>query len=191
MISARAVGQTTIVSPVTTRVELSQKVWYSSLSERASGIPCKPPWCGKGRILGEAVSGDSPTESRMRGRPSHPVRRAGISRPYYHYAVAMLLGSTLFVTLFRMWDSLSSWVDNRSSFILIAPTSFIDAYVECPKTIKRPFLPYWDKNNTLIFSTGEFIGVYYSEELKYAKRLGYRVIPLSGYLFERRGVKVC
>ncbi|MED6126280.1 hypothetical protein PIB30_076828, partial [Stylosanthes scabra] len=33
----------------------------------------------------------------------------------------------------------------------------------------------------------EFIGVYYSEELKYAKKLGYRVIPLSGYLFDRKG----
>ncbi|KAK7370563.1 hypothetical protein VNO78_37465 [Psophocarpus tetragonolobus] len=43
MISARAAGRTTIVSPVTTRVEWSQKVWYSSLSERASGISCKPP----------------------------------------------------------------------------------------------------------------------------------------------------
>nr|QHD18550.1 NADH dehydrogenase subunit 5 [Xanthoceras sorbifolium] len=37
----------------------------------------------------------------------------------YHYAFAMLLGSTLFVTFSRMWDSLSSWVDNRSSFIFI------------------------------------------------------------------------
>ncbi|WZY88435.1 hypothetical protein YC2023_045170 [Brassica napus] len=59
MISARAAGRTILVSLVTTRVELSQKVWYSSLSERASGIS----W----RILGEAVSGDSPAESRMRG----------------------------------------------------------------------------------------------------------------------------
>nr|YP_010890422.1 NADH dehydrogenase subunit 5 [Nepenthes khasiana]YP_010890457.1 NADH dehydrogenase subunit 5 [Nepenthes khasiana]WAU46697.1 NADH dehydrogenase subunit 5 [Nepenthes khasiana]WAU46698.1 NADH dehydrogenase subunit 5 [Nepenthes khasiana] len=37
----------------------------------------------------------------------------------YHYAFAMLLGSTLFVTFSRMWDFLSSWVDNRSSFIWI------------------------------------------------------------------------
>nr|YP_010627562.1 NADH dehydrogenase subunit 5 [Rhodiola crenulata]WBN94462.1 NADH dehydrogenase subunit 5 [Rhodiola crenulata] len=37
----------------------------------------------------------------------------------YHYAFAMLLGSTLFVTFSRMWDSISSWVDNRSSFIWI------------------------------------------------------------------------
>nr|BCT43287.1 NADH dehydrogenase subunit 5 [Musa coccinea] len=41
----------------------------------------------------------------------------------YHYAFAMLLGSTPFVTFSRMWDSLSSWVDSRSSFILIV-TSF-------------------------------------------------------------------
>lgn len=40
MISARAARRTTIVSLVTTRVELSQRVWYSSLSERASGISC-------------------------------------------------------------------------------------------------------------------------------------------------------
>ena len=62
---------------------------------------------------------------------------------------------------------------------------FIEAYVECPKTIKRPFLPYRDKNNTLIFPTGKFLGVYYSEELKYARGLGYTVFPLSGYLFEK------
>ncbi|CAN6917256.1 unnamed protein product, partial [Brassica oleracea] len=61
----------------------------------------------------------SQLQSGFVGRPSRPVRRAGISRPYYHYAFEMLLGSTLFVTFSRMWDSLSSWVDNRSSFILI------------------------------------------------------------------------
>ena len=63
---------------------------------------------------------------------------------------------------------------------------FIEAYVVCPKTIKRPFLPYRDEKNTLLFPAGEFIGVYYSEELKYARDLGYTVIPLSGYLFERK-----
>ena len=63
---------------------------------------------------------------------------------------------------------------------------FIEAYVVCPKTIKKPFLPYRDKNKTLIYPTGEFIGVYYSEEFKYARGLGYTVLPISGYLFERR-----
>nr|WRW54064.1 NADH dehydrogenase subunit 5 [Artemisia argyi] len=68
------------------------------------------------RRLAERIS---QLQSGFVGRPSRPVRRAGISRPYYHYAFAMLLGSTLFVTFSRMWDSLSSWVDNRSSFIWI------------------------------------------------------------------------
>ncbi|KAI3842466.1 hypothetical protein MKX03_035073 [Papaver bracteatum] len=43
---------------------------------------------------------------------------------FYHYAFEMLLGSTSFVTFYRMWDSLSSWVDNRSSFILIVITFY-------------------------------------------------------------------
>nr|QRE78766.1 Nad5 [Schisandra chinensis] len=42
----------------------------------------------------------------------------------YHYAFAMLLGSTPFVTFSRMWDSLSSWVDNRLSFILIVSSLY-------------------------------------------------------------------
>jgi NADH-ubiquinone oxidoreductase chain 5 len=44
----------------------------------------------------------------------------------YHYAFAMLLGLTLFVTFFCMWDSLSSWVDSRSSFILLVSSFLIN-----------------------------------------------------------------
>nr|GFD50097.1 DNA polymerase-like [Tanacetum cinerariifolium] len=62
---------------------------------------------------------------------------------------------------------------------------FIEAYAVCLKTINKPILPYHSKTGTLIFPTGEFIGVYYSEELKYAVGLGYKVVPISGYLFER------
>ncbi|KAI5677406.1 hypothetical protein M9H77_08356 [Catharanthus roseus] len=53
---------------------------------------------------------------------------------------------------------------------------FIEAYVQCPTTIKRPFLPFRQKDGTLIFPTGEFVGVYYSEEFKYARDLGYTSI---------------
>ena len=54
-------------------------------------------------------------------------------------------------------------------------------YLECPKT--RPFLPYRNQDGILLFPTGEFVGVYYSEELKYA--IGYKVIPICGYLFQK------
>ena len=65
---------------------------------------------------------------------------------------------------------------------------FIEAYVSCPSTINRPFLPYRDKKSkTLLFPTGHFVGVYFSEELIYARdKLGYTIIPLWGYLFERK-----
>ncbi|XP_022849082.1 uncharacterized protein LOC111371371 [Olea europaea var. sylvestris] len=64
---------------------------------------------------------------------------------------------------------------------------FIEAYVVCPRTISPPFLPYRDeKNQTLLFPIGKFVDVYYSEELKYARDIGYQSIPLSSYLFEKK-----
>lgn len=87
---------------------------------------------------------------------------------------------------FEMPGGVPVWHGNLDGMDLDSMFGFIQAYVVCPKTIKRPFLPYRDKNNTLIFPTGEFVGVYYSEELKYARGIGYTVLPISGYLFERR-----
>lgn len=85
---------------------------------------------------------------------------------------------------FPMPGGVPVWHGNLDGMDLDSMFGFIEAYVVCPKTIKKPFLPYIDKNKTLIFPTGEFVGVYYSEELKYARGLGYTVIPISGYLFE-------
>ncbi|KAK8928896.1 hypothetical protein KSP39_PZI017853 [Platanthera zijinensis] len=46
-------------------------------------------------------------------------------------------------------------------------------------------LYYYDVKSLYPFiMTGEFVGVYYSEELKYAKSVGYTVLPILGYLFE-------
>jgi hypothetical protein len=39
-------------------------------------------------------------------------------------------------------------------------------------------------DGTLIFPTGRFIGIYFSEELKYAVSIGYKVYPICGYLFD-------
>lgn len=62
---------------------------------------------------------------------------------------------------------------------------FIKAIVISPDDMERPFLPFRREDNTLLFPTGKFLGVYFSEELKYAVTLGYRVFPLTGYLFTR------
>jgi hypothetical protein len=70
------------------------------------------------------------------------------------------------------------WHKNLDGMDLDSMFGFIEAYVLCPNTIKKRFLPYKYKKKTLIFPTGEFVGVYYSEELKYARGLGYTVIPI-------------
>lgn len=63
---------------------------------------------------------------------------------------------------------------------------FIEAYVISPTSLKRPFLPFKKEDNTIIFPVGKWVSVYYSEELKFAKSIGYDIIPLRGYLFERK-----
>ncbi|XP_075479404.1 DNA polymerase-like [Primulina tabacum] len=78
------------------------------------------------------------------------------------------------------------WHNKLESVGLDSLFGFIEAYVVCPTTISKPFLPYKEKNGTLLFPTGKFIGVYYSEELKFARDLGYDIIPLRGYLFEKK-----
>nr|YP_009381356.1 hypothetical protein AEK19_MT0150 [Utricularia reniformis]ART31176.1 hypothetical protein AEK19_MT0150 [Utricularia reniformis] len=77
----------------------------------------------------------------------------------------------------------AKWVGNLQGQKLEDLYGFIEAYVICPESIKNPVLPYRDeKSGVLLFPTGTFIGVYYSEELKYAQSIGYTV---KRYLYER------
>nr|GEY54971.1 DNA polymerase-like [Tanacetum cinerariifolium] len=78
------------------------------------------------------------------------------------------------------------WIDSIEEEHLDTMLGFVLAYVERPTDIKRPFLPYRDATGTLIFPTGKFSGVYYTEELKYAKNLGYKINMLYGYFYERK-----
>ena len=53
-------------------------------------------------------------------------------------------------------------------------------------TLISLFLPYRKKDDeTLIFGTGMFVGVYFSEELKFMEKLGYLVVPICGWVFDR------
>lgn len=109
-------------------------------------------------------------------------------KPYgvnlYYYDVNSLY--PYIMKSFEMPGGEPVWHGNLEKKELDSMCGFIEAYIECPKTIKKPFLPYRNKNETLIFPTGKFVGVYYSEELKLARKLGYTVLPLSGYLYERK-----
>ncbi|KAH6556220.1 hypothetical protein KP509_1Z195900, partial [Ceratopteris richardii] len=63
---------------------------------------------------------------------------------------------------------------------------FVKAKVTCPDDIKVPFLPYRNpETGSLVFPTGTFTGVYFTEELKYAVSIGYSVELQHGYLFSK------
>jgi DNA polymerase type B, organellar and viral len=108
-------------------------------------------------------------------------------KPYgenlYYYDVNSLYPFVM--KTFAMPGGKPVWHGNLEDLELDEIFGFIEAYVVCPSTITRPFIPYKNKDNTLLFQTGQFVGVYYSEELKYARNLGYQIIPLRGYLFEK------
>lgn len=79
-----------------------------------------------------------------------------------------------------------TWHGNLSEHKLEDLFGFIEAFVSCPPSIRNPLLPYRDQDSdVLLFPTGQFRGVYYSEELKYAEKIGYTIIPLRGYLYEK------
>ncbi|KAF6139227.1 hypothetical protein GIB67_040374 [Kingdonia uniflora] len=58
------------------------------------------------------------------------------------------------------------WNGNMQDVDLFVIYGFIQAYINIPKNIDKPFLPIRDKNGTLLFPNGKFAGVYLSDELR-------------------------
>ena len=64
---------------------------------------------------------------------------------------------------------------------------FAYAKIYCPNTLKIPVLPVKSIINgteKLIFPTGKFQGTFFSEELKYAKALGYEITLIQAIQFD-------
>lgn len=113
---------------------------------------------------------------------------ADVYKPYgdnlYYYDVNSLY--PYIMKSFPMPGGVPVWHGNLEGQELSNLYGFIEAYVECPSTMTRPFLPYRNEDKILLFPTGKFVGVYFSEELIYARDLGYTIMPLKGYLFEKK-----
>ena len=61
---------------------------------------------------------------------------------------------------------------------------FCEVVVTCPKDIKKPVLPH-KYNGETIFPTGEWTGVYFTEELKAVSNLGYSFKILKYWQFSK------
>jgi hypothetical protein len=63
---------------------------------------------------------------------------------------------------------------------------FIKCEVECPDDILKPLLPYKDPNtNKTLYPTGNWVGNYFSEELKALTKYGYKFKLLEGYEYSK------
>lgn len=69
---------------------------------------------------------------------------------------------------------------------------FFYVEVTCPDNLKHPILPvkfkFPDGETRSIYPTGTWKGVYYSEELKNASKLGYTYKVIRGYLFNKQEI---
>jgi DNA polymerase type B, organellar and viral len=64
---------------------------------------------------------------------------------------------------------------------------FIEVEVLCPIDMLRPVLPFKYEGKT-IYPTGNWIGVYFSEELKAVQMLGYKFRLIKGYEFSKANI---
>lgn len=106
---------------------------------------------------------------------------------FYHYDVNSLYPFIMKTCIMPIGKP--EWVGNMKGQSIQEITNekcgFVEAYVVCPTDMKRPFLPYKDSKGVMSFPTGQFIGVYYTEELLYAEELGYTIKPIKGVLFDK------
>jgi len=66
---------------------------------------------------------------------------------------------------------------------IINRKGFFHVEVSAPANLKYPFLVYRDSDETLISPLGTWSGIYFSEEINYAKGLGYTFEYLGGYFY--------
>lgn len=124
----------------------------------------------------------------------YPVLAKGGGAHLYYYDVNSLypyvMCKDLPYKVKKKWTDLSltalerEGVDKKDFF------GFVKAEVICNKEkVSIPILPYKilnpDKNNNLQYPYGNWVGYYFSEELKKAEELGYKINYLEGYEFDK------
>ena len=91
------------------------------------------------------------------------------------------MGYDMPLELIKFHPSLKDW--DLSNFFGFA---LAEIYCPGPDTVRNPVLPYkCDKTHRTIYPRGKWSGIYFSEELKAVKRIGYEVKLIHGYEFSR------
>jgi len=79
-----------------------------------------------------------------------------------------------------------TFINDMSKINLNDFFGFCLAKIEAPKNIKIPLLPYKTETGEIIFPTGSWIDVYFSEELKAIIPYGYKITLIKGKSFTKK-----
>lgn len=101
----------------------------------------------------------------------------------YHYDINSLYPYVM--KSFDMPIGEGTWLFNFSDFRLDDFFGFLEVEVTSPNNLYIPFLSFNHEQKGLISPTGTWIATYFSEELKYAVRLGYKLRFIKGISFRR------
>jgi len=109
----------------------------------------------------------------------------------YHYKLNSIYGSVMKSFLYPVGRP-QFFVAEEITEEIKTKKGFFKVVFSTPENLKHPFLFYKDLENkypsdssdsVLTSSVGEGTGVYFSEEINYAKKLGYTFRYISGYVY--------
>lgn len=103
----------------------------------------------------------------------------------YHYDINSLYPSIMESCLFPGQLNEEIIVSNTNTFNIENFFGFIEVEVETPNDLYFPVLTHHVKNHGLIAPLGKWRGVYFSEEIKYALKFGYKFQYIKGYSFSK------
>lgn len=103
----------------------------------------------------------------------------------YHYDVNSLYPFIMESCLFPGQPKEEIIISNVNQFNIEDFFGFIEVEVETPNDIYFPVLTHNIKNHGLIAPLGKWRGVYFSEEIKYALKFGYKFKYIKGYSFSK------
>lgn len=104
----------------------------------------------------------------------------------YYYDVNSLYPYVMSISDMPVGPGLYGKITSQDSFDLDNFFGFISVKVKTPQNMYIPFLTVNHKMSGLISPVGEWTDIYFSEEIKYAKTLGYEFEYYNYYKFDRK-----
>lgn len=122
-------------------------------------------------------------------RKSYKGGVVDVYKPYikegFHYDINSLYPYVMYKYDMPIKRGVWQNIQNSASFDINSFFGFLEVEVQCPVDMYIPFLTVSDPVKGLISPTGEWTGVYFSEEIKYATSLGYTFKYIKGVSYAK------